>query len=71
MFMEQPKALQHRFNEEKKKVEKLSWNNTTPNIPTTNNTTVDPSGDPISVSSYVPSVNPYRAPSEQQVGDIK
>ena len=28
---------------------------------------VDPSGDTISLPSYVPSVNPYKAPSEQQV----
>ena len=31
----------------------------------------DPSKYPISVQSYVPSVNPYRAPSEQHVGYLQ
>ena len=31
----------------------------------------DLSGDPISVISYVPIVNPYRAPSEQHVGGLQ
>ena len=30
-------------------------------------TSVYPYGDPISVPSYLPILNPYRAPSEQQV----
>ena len=32
---------------------------------------VDPSGDPRSVPSYVTSVNPYRAPNEQQFRDLQ
>ena len=32
---------------------------------------VDTYGDPKSVPSYIPSVNPYRAPSEQQVGALQ
>ena len=32
---------------------------------------VDPSGDSRSVPSYVPSVNRYRAPSEQQFRDLQ
>ena len=31
----------------------------------------DTSGDPSTVPSYVQSVNTYRAPSEQQVGDLQ
>ena len=32
---------------------------------------IDPSGNNSSVQSYVPSVNTYRTPSEQQVGVIQ
>ena len=32
---------------------------------------VDPSGDPRSVPSYVSSLNPYIAPSEEQVGSLQ
>ena len=71
MLTEQLKALQLRFNEERKKSDNWSHNNTIKINKTQNNTTVDPSGDPSSVQSYVPSVNPYRYPSEQQVGDIQ
>ena len=34
-------------------------------------TSVDPPGDTISVTKYVPSVNPYRAQSEKQVGALQ
>ena len=70
MLTEQLKALQLRFNEERKKSDNWSHNNTIKINKTQNNTTVDPSGDPSSVPSYVPSVNPFIGPSEQQVGDI-
>ena len=32
---------------------------------------VDPSGDPRSILSYLPSVNPSRAPSEQHVKSLQ
>ena len=58
--------MQHSFNEERKKSEKVSRKNTTQN-----NTKVDPSGDLISVPSYVPGVNLSRDSSEQQVRAIQ
>ena len=58
MLIEKLKELQHIFNEERKKSEKGSQNNTAQN-----NKTVDTSGGYISVPSYVPSVNTYRPPN--------
>ena len=76
MIMKQFKALQHISNEKRTKSKKVSQNNTiqtdkTQNNTTQNNTTVDLFCDPGSVPPYVPGVDLYRDPGEQQVGDIQ